>query len=113
MTVIGSGKTREAKTTYRTLSASKSAALLACDLHTGRTHQIRVHLHAIGHPILGDPSYMSSLSEKVSDEFQVDQLCLHAWKLMFQSPDDGNVHEITTDPPAAFRGCVERLGLAV
>jgi 23S rRNA pseudouridine1911/1915/1917 synthase len=55
---------REAKTTYRTLAVAKEkdASLLQCDLHTGRTHQVRVHLQTIGHPLLGDDDYETASS---------------------------------------------------
>lgn len=85
MAVHGASAARAAKTTYRTLSSSDDAALLACDLHTGRTHQIRVHLSTIGHPILGDPTYTSAESLTVSRQYKIEDLCLHAWKLSFES----------------------------
>ncbi len=57
MTVAAHGG-REARTRYRRLAVyHDAAALMACDLETGRTHQIRVHMQAIGHPLLGDPLY--------------------------------------------------------
>jgi 23S rRNA pseudouridine1911/1915/1917 synthase len=112
MTVLGgSGKTREARTTYRTLDASKNAALLACDLHTGRTHQIRVHLQAIQHPILGDPTYKNSESETVSEQAGIDSLCLHAWKLTFHSPADDKDHTVTTSLPSSFQETLKKCGL--
>jgi 23S rRNA pseudouridine1911/1915/1917 synthase len=54
-----SGQTRgkHAVTHYRTLEALRGAALVECKLETGRTHQVRVHLASIGHPLLGDPVY--------------------------------------------------------
>jgi 23S rRNA pseudouridine1911/1915/1917 synthase len=57
MAVIETGK--EAATHYRVLRHGKGWSLLACTLETGRTHQIRVHMAAIGHPLLGDPVYLS------------------------------------------------------
>jgi 23S rRNA pseudouridine1911/1915/1917 synthase len=55
MAVVASG--RAATTHYRTLARGSGWALLECSLETGRTHQIRVHLHSIGHPLIGDPVY--------------------------------------------------------
>jgi 23S rRNA pseudouridine1911/1915/1917 synthase len=55
MAVVASG--RAATTHYRTLRRGNGWALLECSLETGRTHQIRVHLHSIGHPLIGDPVY--------------------------------------------------------
>lgn len=86
MTLLGASAAREAKTTYRTLAVGAGAALLACDLHTGRTHQLRVHLSGIGHPILGDSSYGSGQSEKLSHSLGIETICLHAWRLRFDSP---------------------------
>src|SRR5262249_26183440 len=48
---------RPARTLYRTLAAAHGIALLEIDLATGRTHQIRVHLKSLGHPLVGDPAY--------------------------------------------------------
>ncbi|MFH1671064.1 MAG: RluA family pseudouridine synthase [Patescibacteria group bacterium] len=89
MSIFKTGKSREAKTTYKTLQAKEDCALIECDLHTGRTHQVRVHLSSIKHPILGDPKYHSALSEKVTKEYGIKGLCLHAWKLEFDSPVGG------------------------
>ena len=55
MAVIASGK--EARTHYRVQEKFDESTLLRCSLETGRTHQIRVHMHSIGHPLLGDPVY--------------------------------------------------------
>jgi 23S rRNA pseudouridine1911/1915/1917 synthase len=111
MTILGSSKTREAKTTYRTLDAGENAALLSCELHTGRTHQIRVHLHGIGHPILGDPTYRTPTSESISEKAGIDGLCLHAWQLKFISPADGKEHEIKAIPSPSFTHVLEALKL--
>ncbi len=102
MTLLGSSKTREAKTTYRTLSTYNGITLVSCELHTGRTHQIRVHLQGIGHPILGDPAYHTPTSEKLSEEYGIDMLCLHAWQLAFVSPADNKEHEVVSKPSGTF-----------
>lgn len=102
MSIMQTGKTREAATTYRTLGASNGIALLSCELHTGRTHQIRVHLRSIGHPILGDAKYETSVSLKKTAELQADFLCLHAWKLSFQSPVTKKKITVLCPPPKRF-----------
>ncbi len=113
MSVRGVGRMREAQTTYRVLAestdAARKAALVECDLHTGRTHQIRVHLHAIGHPVLGDPAYGTPASDKLSSE--VDGLCLHAWKLAFESPEDGQRHEVQATLPVTFKKAMKKSGI--
>jgi 23S rRNA pseudouridine1911/1915/1917 synthase len=111
MSVLKTATSRDAKTTYRTLATGAGAALLACDLHTGRTHQIRVHLTSIGHPILGDRTYASSASKRLSEELKADTLCLHAWTLSFTSPADSARKTVTMPPPAAFTGVLERCGM--
>lgn len=113
MTILGSSKTREARTTYRTLSAHGDVALLSCELHTGRTHQIRVHLHGIGHPILGDPGYTTPTSERLTAVHHIGSLCLHAWKLAFDSPATGGRVEVEADPSGPFLDALKRLQLPV
>ncbi len=116
MTVIGAGKSREARTTYRTLAgvgaADAAIALLACDLHTGRTHQIRVHLKSIGHPLLGDHTYGSRESEALSAKLGITSLCLHAWKLAFVSPVDAHARTVEAPLPPAFRSVLQSVGLS-
>ncbi len=100
MTILGSASARDAKTTYRTLGTGTEASFVACDLHTGRTHQLRVHLAGIGHPILGDPSYSSSASANLTEKLGIASVCLHAWRLSFQSPAT-NETVIVESPPSA------------
>ncbi len=71
---------RGAKTEYRVVRSSNRASLIECRLHTGRTHQIRVHLHHLGHPVLGDKVYAPRLAKDFPRQM------LHAWKLGFRHP---------------------------
>src|SRR5262245_45119142 len=71
---------RAAKTEYRVVRSSEDASLIECRLHSGRTHQIRVHLHHLGHPVLGDNVYAPHLAGDFSRQM------LHAWKLGFHHP---------------------------
>ncbi|MBI3618482.1 RluA family pseudouridine synthase [Candidatus Peregrinibacteria bacterium] len=113
MSVSGSAQAREAQTTYRTVGVNdaRNAALLECELHTGRTHQIRVHLSAIGHPVLGDGTYTNELSERVAQEFDIRILCLHAWRLTFESPADHKRHVIESLLPFEFRKVLKRMNV--
>lgn len=77
---------------------------IRCRLETGRTHQIRVHLSYIGHPIAGDPVYGPA---KVIAS--LDGQCLHAYKLGFIHPVSGEYLEFTADPPAVFTDFLEKL----
>lgn len=113
MSVTAINRAREARTTYRTMGTSEHAALLLCDLHTGRTHQLRVHLHAIGHPILGDPTYTTSLSERLTEEYGIARLCLHAWKLAFDSPADGKRPTVTAPLPTGFEEILHTLKITM
>ncbi len=112
MSVYQATATRQARTTYRTLGKTGTAALLACDLHTGRTHQIRVHLKSIGHPVLGDQSYSSGQSEDVSQKNDIDFLCLHAWKLSFMSLSKKKVN-IACEIPDNFSALLKKLEIKI
>jgi len=111
MSVLGATHARSAQTTYHVLSQSRQAALLACDLHTGRTHQIRVHLSVIGHPVLGDTTYASPVSERIAEEQGIDRLCLHAWKLTFRSPTAKKKTTVIAPLPPLFRKTLKALSL--
>jgi 23S rRNA pseudouridine1911/1915/1917 synthase len=71
---------RAAKTEYRTVRSSDGATLVECRLHSGRTHQIRVHLRDLGHPVIGDKVYAPRLAKDFPRQM------LHAWKLGFRHP---------------------------
>ena len=78
---------REARTAYEVrerFTEPAPATLLECKLETGRTHQIRVHLAAIGHPVLGDPRYGRS-------KVPAPRPFLHAWRLAFDHPTTGEL----------------------
>ncbi|HVW67136.1 MAG TPA: RluA family pseudouridine synthase [Candidatus Peribacteraceae bacterium] len=111
MTVYGSNRSREAKTTYRTLCAGKEASLIACDLHTGRTHQIRVHMSTIGHAILGDATYTSVAADTLAAAHDIKSICLHARTLTFRSPSDETKRTVTAPLPSAFLGVLHEFGL--
>ncbi len=85
MTVTDAG--RDATTDYRVLWSRNGCSLVVCTLHTGRTHQIRVHMRAIGCPLVGDTLYRPS----EASPFPGPRVFLHAWRLAFRHPRDGRV----------------------
>jgi 23S rRNA pseudouridine1911/1915/1917 synthase len=88
MAVVAAGK--PALTRYRVIRRFPQATLLHCSLATGRTHQIRVHMHSIGHPLVGDPVYHDrrrARSDPRLDAFP--RQALHAARLAFVHPSSG------------------------
>jgi 23S rRNA pseudouridine1911/1915/1917 synthase len=85
MAVLAGGK--PALTRYRVLKRFRNATLLECSLATGRTHQICVHLHSIGHPLIGDPVYrLPQFGAAPEDIAGLDRQALHAARLAFEHP---------------------------
>ena len=95
---------RPAITHIKVLERYDGFTYILCRLETGRTHQIRVHLASIGHPIAGDDVYGPS---KVIKE--LGGQCLHAYKLGFIHPITGEYMEFTADPPESFVRFREKL----
>jgi 23S rRNA pseudouridine1911/1915/1917 synthase len=87
MAVVPGG--RQATTGYRVRERFGGWTLLELDLVTGRTHQIRVHLEAIGHPVAGDPVYGTGTSRRGPEG--LERLFLHAWRLELTSPSTGRL----------------------
>src|SRR5262245_47892557 len=83
--------------------------LLACRLETGRTHQIRIHLAELGHPVCGDPVYRGPPGVPVPDGSGAPRLALHAAELGFVHPATGAALHWTMDPPPDLRRFAERL----
>lgn len=111
--VQGGGK--RALTRYRLREAAGTlASLVRCELATGRTHQIRVHMASIGHPVLGDPLYTSRRGLRADDSVRAalagfDRIALHARVLGFDHPVSGERLRFERPPPAAVADLFERL----
>lgn len=77
----GTGAVEEAKTGFRTVASNKRASVVVCELFTGRTHQIRRHMKAIGHPIVFDPRYGDVRRDRDAPDAKGEGLMLHCWRL--------------------------------
>lgn len=93
---VKTDRPRNAVTHYETLERFNEAAYIKVKLVTGRTHQIRVHMAAIGHPLIGDSLYGKKKSSMIA------RPALHACKLTLIHPKTGKVETFTADPPADF-----------
>jgi 23S rRNA pseudouridine1911/1915/1917 synthase len=85
---------RDARTHFEVLEGLSRDSLLRVTLETGRTHQIRVHMQAIGHPVVGDPTYGGA------DRYGLERQFLHAARLAFTHPITGESVDIRSDLPA-------------
>ncbi len=107
MAVVADG--REARTDWEVMRVDPSGAAWAavsCRIHTGRTHQIRVHLSSIGHPVLGDSTYgyRSGRNTGRGMEANPPRILLHAAELTFRHPGDGRTVELTAEVPEDMAG---------
>jgi 23S rRNA pseudouridine1911/1915/1917 synthase len=100
MAVVNPPGGKSAITDYEILAtdAATITALVICHLHTGRTHQIRVHMHHKGAPLVGDPIY--GKPSKASE--LTGRLMLHAWRLSFNHPLTGKRHQFEAPIPTEF-----------
>ena len=105
-------RSREAVTRIMRAEKLRVLTLVQVAIHTGRTHQIRVHLSAIGHPIVGDPLYGGVHRRVPGDVRAVTHLerpFLHAAKLVFKHPRDGRRMEFTSELPADLQRVLDEL----
>ena len=105
MAVVPDG--RPSTTGYRVRERFAGWTFLELDLVTGRTHQIRVHLEAIGHPVAGDPMYGTGTSRRGPDG--LERLFLHAWRLELTSPSSGQLIRATAPLPAQLEAVLDDL----
>lgn len=105
MAVVAGG--RPSITHYRMLEAFRSVTLLEVHLETGRTHQIRVHMQAIRHPCVGDPTYGGD--PVLAARLGLERQWLHAVELGFQHPANGELMRFTSDYPADLATALARV----
>ncbi len=108
MAVLDASQGKAARTQVRPLLQGQfrgaAVTLIECRLETGRTHQIRVHLSYMGHPLLGDTLYGGVGGA-------IDRQALHAWRLAFAHPQGGDIHEWRSMPPADLRAAMTVCGI--
>lgn len=103
MAIVAAGK--PSQTEWSVIARGKGATYLDVHLLTGRTHQIRVHMHSIGHPLLGDRIYAPNIKTNV----HIPRLMLHAYSLAFDHPATGERKTITAPLPEKFTSILEKL----
>ncbi len=109
---------RPARTHYRRIAVcapersaiGAAASWLACRLETGRTHQIRVHLESIGHPLIGDPLYLRRRPALSGAATRLTRQALHACRLSLIHPLDANTRSWFRGPPEDLRRLMRELG---
>jgi 23S rRNA pseudouridine1911/1915/1917 synthase len=107
MAVVSPPAGRASITEYKVLfgDASNRTALVLCHLHTGRTHQIRVHMKHKGTPLIGDPIYAQPQRQTA----QTGRLMLHAWKLSIDHPRSGERLHFTAQIPSEYTPWLQSL----
>jgi len=102
---VASPRGRAARTEYRVLRSTEQASLIQCRLHSGRTHQIRVHLHHLGNTVLGDKIYAPRFAKNFPRQM------LHAWKLGFRHPRTGQWRNFEAPLPNDLKQAIALTGL--
>jgi 23S rRNA pseudouridine1911/1915/1917 synthase len=114
MAVHDDGKGRAAHTSWRVLEQLNSAALVEAQIHTGRTHQIRVHFQHLGYPVAGDETYGAKQNKKLREltKYAAPRVLLHAKELTFIHPRTEKPVHFTAPLPEDFIRALECLRLA-
>jgi len=113
---VNSPRGRQAETLWKVRERLDGATLVEAQLKTGRTHQIRVHFHSLGHPLIGDKVYgfKRKAAKRKNPAALIDNKAsrqmLHAWKLGFTHPGSGEPVEFRALVPDDFRDMLHSLG---
>jgi 23S rRNA pseudouridine1911/1915/1917 synthase len=113
MAIVEQGRGKRAVTHYRTLRPLRESALVECRLETGRTHQVRVHLASIGHPLLGDPVYGRTRQghRELLKRLNFERQALHAAELGFIHPVTGQSLSFKSAVPSDMQELLSALAL--
>ena len=108
---VSQGEGRDSWTSYRVVERLLYSTLVEAELHTGRTHQIRVHFQHIGFPVAGDETYGAKQTKKLAEltDYKAPRVLLHAHKLSFTHPRTSRKKSITAPWPADFQEALDRL----
>ena len=111
--IVGGSRGKRAVTHWKRLKLLKDAALVECRLETGRTHQVRVHIASIGHPLVGDPVYGRSgkTHSKLLKELGFHRQALHAAELGFTHPVMKSRLSFTSPMPSDMQELLSALGV--
>jgi 23S rRNA pseudouridine1911/1915/1917 synthase len=97
---------KPARTSWQVCRRFARTCLVRIQLHTGRTHQIRVHFYDMGHPLLGDRVYQYRRNRKKQQSFP--RQMLHSWQIAFRHPYSGEKLQFASDPPPDFASAVAK-----
>jgi 23S rRNA pseudouridine1911/1915/1917 synthase len=113
MAIVADGRGKRAVTRYRLIRPLQGAALVECRLETGRTHQVRVHMSSIGHPLLGDPVYGRTRGEprELLKRLSFERQALHAAELGFIHPVTGAALSFKSAVPSDMQELLSALAL--
>lgn len=103
------GKIRNASTEFEVQKTFEHFSLLKVRIHTGRTHQIRVHMKATGHPVVGDDVYTTKEAKRIKIPFELYRFFLHASELSFDDPKTGKRVTFTSPLPKILKEFLNKL----
>jgi 23S rRNA pseudouridine1911/1915/1917 synthase len=111
MAVCAEGEGRVAHTSYRIVERLFAATLMEAQIHTGRTHQIRVHFQFLGHPIVGDSTYGTKANKRLLEltKYEAPRVMLHAYELTLVHPRTGKTMTFQAPLPADFQAALKFL----
>jgi 23S rRNA pseudouridine1911/1915/1917 synthase len=113
MAIVEGSRGKRAVTHYKVLRPLSEAALVECRLETGRTHQVRVHMTSLGHPLLGDPAYgrTKSAHRELLKRLHFERQALHAAELGFNHPVTGEASSFKSAVPSDMQELLSALAL--